>query len=528
MVHSYCTSPVSEKFASTRSMFEKASSTKTLVERNFSVRSISSVRHHSCSPVRQSYSIKSLTSLKSPTSVKSLKKEVLTIHHQDSNDHLGIPHRDSYEVIRHSMELPTPTYSKSSNVEDDNIESVQEVAPPQESSSLKQNSLKQNTDESLERTFEELLLEEENCVPLAKLKSNKSQDLSKESGNNINIDTNVVNDISDESDLHKQESNLQKQDSLESKNDSKKTLEMPSEEYRASIAFPSPDNLDIPSVASEEHLAGVSHLSQAPLPKDDSVDNCSERSHRLRIPAIFGSASSSVRDSSLGRVSIAAPIQDSDCDVSHTKYEPITSSTQSYFQSNYLYVFCCKIQYEQEKEQGLATNVRCAMEQFLTFNGSVPGMYERYENLCNMAGFSERPTYEDMSRQVRPDCNYSQKAIFDRFIGVRMNRPEYKSQDLEGCTVVIIGAGPVGLRSAIEVALLGGKAVVLEKRCDFTRPNILHLWTWIQYDLIGLGAKVVDPSFGASSAFLHIGTRDLQIILYKVHSFFSSQQKNIC
>ena len=168
------------------------------------------------------------------------------------------------------------------------------------------------------------------------------------------------------------------------------------------------------------------------------------------------------------------------------------------------------------ESEGLPSDVKGAMAEFLDFDGSTKGMFARYVNLYKTVGLDSRPCYEEIQRLVRPKCNYSQKAIFDRFISVRNKRPEYQSQDLEGTTIVIIGAGPVGLRSAIEVALLGGKAIVLEKRTDFTRPNILHLWTWIQYDLIGLGAKVVDPSFGASSAFLHIGTRELQIILYKV------------
>ncbi|KAG2805315.1 hypothetical protein PC116_g22061 [Phytophthora cactorum] len=55
----------------------------------------------------------------------------------------------------------------------------------------------------------------------------------------------------------------------------------------------------------------------------------------------------------------------------------------------------------------------------------------------------------------------------------------------------IVGAGPAGLRAAIELALLGGKVSVLEKRTKFSRENILHLWPWVVQDLASLGAKVV-------------------------------------
>ena len=53
----------------------------------------------------------------------------------------------------------------------------------------------------------------------------------------------------------------------------------------------------------------------------------------------------------------------------------------------------------------------------------------------------------------------------------------------------MIGAGPVGLRSAIEAALLGAKVEVVEKRSDFSRNNVLHLWPFLLTDLRNLGAK---------------------------------------
>ncbi|RHY09257.1 hypothetical protein DYB36_008799 [Aphanomyces astaci] len=56
--------------------------------------------------------------------------------------------------------------------------------------------------------------------------------------------------------------------------------------------------------------------------------------------------------------------------------------------------------------------------------------------------------------------------------------------------VLIVGGGPVGLRTAIEVALLGGDAIVVEKRANFNRENILHLFPWVVHDLTKLGAKV--------------------------------------
>ena len=55
--------------------------------------------------------------------------------------------------------------------------------------------------------------------------------------------------------------------------------------------------------------------------------------------------------------------------------------------------------------------------------------------------------------------------------------------------VLIIGAGPCGLRTAIETQLLGAKTIVIERRDGFTRNNVLKLWKFLIDDLKLLGAK---------------------------------------
>lgn len=68
---------------------------------------------------------------------------------------------------------------------------------------------------------------------------------------------------------------------------------------------------------------------------------------------------------------------------------------------------------------------------------------------------------------------------------------------------LVLGAGPCGLRTAIELSLLGAQVVVLEKREDFTRNNVLHLWPFTIYDLRELGAKKFYGKF-CSGALDHI------------------------
>uniref|UniRef100_A0A8C7WN92 [F-actin]-monooxygenase MICAL1-3-like Rossman domain-containing protein n=1 Tax=Oryzias sinensis TaxID=183150 RepID=A0A8C7WN92_9TELE len=78
-----------------------------------------------------------------------------------------------------------------------------------------------------------------------------------------------------------------------------------------------------------------------------------------------------------------------------------------------------------------------------------------------------------------------------------------------------LGGGPCGLRTAIELALLGCKVVVIEKRDAFSRNNVLHLWPYTIHDLRGLGAKKFYGKFCAGSLD-HISIRQLQLMLLKV------------
>eukprot|EP00746_Dinoflagellata_sp_MGD_P033458 gnl/MRDRNA2_/MRDRNA2_17982_c0_seq1.p1 gnl/MRDRNA2_/MRDRNA2_17982_c0~~gnl/MRDRNA2_/MRDRNA2_17982_c0_seq1.p1 ORF type:complete len:681 (-),score=107.30 gnl/MRDRNA2_/MRDRNA2_17982_c0_seq1:105-2072(-) len=84
---------------------------------------------------------------------------------------------------------------------------------------------------------------------------------------------------------------------------------------------------------------------------------------------------------------------------------------------------------------------------------------------------------------------------------------------------VVVGAGPVGLRVAIELKLSGHDVRVLEKRMDFARINRLHLWDWCKHDLKEFGVKYFDPpgcSFGVDPDYCHIGIGELQSTLYKI------------
>ena len=91
-----------------------------------------------------------------------------------------------------------------------------------------------------------------------------------------------------------------------------------------------------------------------------------------------------------------------------------------------------------------------------------------------------------------------------QLLDTRAKQAEYDGQRAcAGKRVLIIGAGPVGLRAAIEAAFLGAKVDVLEKRVSFTRNNTLHLWPFVVTDLKNLGAKMFYSRF-CSAGIDHI------------------------
>uniref|UniRef100_A0AAQ6AJM0 F-actin monooxygenase n=1 Tax=Amphiprion ocellaris TaxID=80972 RepID=A0AAQ6AJM0_AMPOC len=111
--------------------------------------------------------------------------------------------------------------------------------------------------------------------------------------------------------------------------------------------------------------------------------------------------------------------------------------------------------------------------------------------------------------------SWKAKALWSK-LDKRMSHKEYKKgQACVGTKCLIIGGGPCGLRTAIELALMGAKVVVIEKRDSFSRNNVLHLWPYTIHDLRGLGAKKFYGKFCAG-AIDHISIQQLQLILLKV------------
>ncbi|KAB0401159.1 hypothetical protein E2I00_011369 [Balaenoptera physalus] len=138
-----------------------------------------------------------------------------------------------------------------------------------------------------------------------------------------------------------------------------------------------------------------------------------------------------------------------------------------------------------------------------------------FQGLCRALGLEPGgglPQYHKIKAQL----NYwSAKSLWAK-LDKRASQPVY--QQGQACTstkCLVVGAGPCGLRAAVELAMLGARVVLVEKRTKFSRHNVLHLWPFTIHDLRALGAKKFYGRF-CTGSLDHISIRQLQLLLLKV------------
>nr|XP_019590530.1 PREDICTED: protein-methionine sulfoxide oxidase MICAL1 [Rhinolophus sinicus] len=138
-----------------------------------------------------------------------------------------------------------------------------------------------------------------------------------------------------------------------------------------------------------------------------------------------------------------------------------------------------------------------------------------FQGLCQALGLEPGgglPQYHKIKAQLN---SWSAKSLWAK-LDKRAGQPVY--QQGQACTnnqCLVVGAGPCGLRAAVELALLGARVVLVEKRTKFSRHNVLHLWPFTIHDLRGLGAKKFYGRF-CTGTLDHISIRQLQLLLLKV------------
>ena len=138
-----------------------------------------------------------------------------------------------------------------------------------------------------------------------------------------------------------------------------------------------------------------------------------------------------------------------------------------------------------------------------------------HRNMCDTIGIRPGPINEFYPKLKEKVKNWKAQALWKKFDARASHRVYNKGAAASGTRVLVIGAGPCGLRTAIEAQLLGAKVVVCEKRDRISRNNVLHLWPFVITDLRALGAKKFYGKFCAGSID-HISIRQLQCILLKV------------
>ncbi|XP_051726795.1 protein-methionine sulfoxide oxidase mical3a isoform X24 [Ctenopharyngodon idella] len=143
------------------------------------------------------------------------------------------------------------------------------------------------------------------------------------------------------------------------------------------------------------------------------------------------------------------------------------------------------------------------------------GTLKAFQELCDFLELKPNE-YRVFYHKLKSKLNYwKAKALWAK-LDKRASHKEYKKgRACANAKCLIIGAGPCGLRTAIELGFLGAKVVLLEKRDAFSRNNVLHLWPFTIQDLRGLGAKKFYGKFCAG-AIDHISIRQLQLMLLKV------------
>lgn len=111
--------------------------------------------------------------------------------------------------------------------------------------------------------------------------------------------------------------------------------------------------------------------------------------------------------------------------------------------------------------------------------------------------------------------SWKAKALWNKLDKRASHKESKRGKSCANTKCLIVGGGPCGLRTAIELAFLGAKVIVVEKRDTFSRNNVLHLWPFTIHDLRSLGAKKFYGKFCAGSID-HISIRQLQLILFKI------------
>ncbi len=160
---------------------------------------------------------------------------------------------------------------------------------------------------------------------------------------------------------------------------------------------------------------------------------------------------------------------------------------------------------------------RAAFEEFIIAD-EVSDVEKSFKNLLAVLGLEDTQgqgllLFDHVRERLTPKLNFGQKRLFTNLSAQIKKRKDLTTS--QGLTAMICGAGPVGLRAAVELAMLDFDVVVIEKRPTFSRVNIITFWGETMNDMVSLGAKVYCPNILTSGDIQFMGTRQIQLSLLK-------------
>ena len=149
-------------------------------------------------------------------------------------------------------------------------------------------------------------------------------------------------------------------------------------------------------------------------------------------------------------------------------------------------------------------------EYFSLQAADLPEVLHAFQALKDKLGLGKQTgidLYRALKLQLGTPKVWKAMEVF-KLLDKRANQKEYQQQTAaRGVRVLIVGAGPVGMRLAIDCVMLGADVRVIEKRNSYSRNNVLHLWPCTIEDLKQLGAKKFYGKFCAG-AIDHISELD--------------------
>ncbi|OXB61492.1 hypothetical protein ASZ78_005900 [Callipepla squamata] len=155
------------------------------------------------------------------------------------------------------------------------------------------------------------------------------------------------------------------------------------------------------------------------------------------------------------------------------------------------------------------------------------GTLKAFQELCDYLELKPKD-YRSFYHKLKSKLNYwKAKALWAKLDKRGSHKDYKKGKACANTKCLIIGAGPCGLRTAIDLSFLGAKVVVIEKRDAFSRNNVLHLWPFTIHDLRGLGAKKFYGKFCAGSID-HISKSNLSFIFVGTGLSRAEPPLNLC